>query len=103
MDKDGKQGHRWWLWVFDGEATVVFVADPSRSHDVPEGHFTAGSSVVLLVDRLAAYKAMAPIKAGRIVRAFCWARVRRDFIAVAKRFPELKTGALAALKPIRQA
>ena len=58
---------------------------------------------MLLVDRLAAYKAMAPVEAGLIVRAFCWAPVRRDFIAVAKRFPELKAGALAGLKPIRQA
>jgi transposase len=103
VDKDGKQGHRWWLWVFNGEDTVVYVLDPYRSHDVPEGHFTAGISVVLMVDRLASYKAMAPVKAGLIVLAFCWAHVRRDFISVAKSFPELKPWALAWLKQIRQA
>lgn len=103
VDKDGKQGHRWWLWVFNGEDTVVYVLDPSRSHGVPEGHFTAGISVVLMVDRLASYKAMAPAKAGLIVLAFCWAHVRRDFITVAKSFPELKPWALAWLKQIRQA
>jgi transposase len=103
VEKDGKQGHRWWLWVFNGEDTVVYILDPCRSHDVPEGHFTAGISVVLMVDRLASYKAMAPVKAGLIVLAFCWAHVRRDFITVAKSFPELKPWALAWLKQIRQA
>jgi transposase len=103
VEKDGKQGHRWWLWVFHGEDTVVYVLDPCRSHDVPEGHFTAGISVVLMVDRLASYKAMAPVKAGLIVLAFCWAHVRRDFITVAKSFPELQPWALAWLKRIRQA
>jgi transposase len=103
VEKDGKQGHRWWLWVFNGEDTVVYVLDPYRSHDVPEGHFTAGISVVLMVDRLASDKAMAPVKAGLIVLAFCWAHVRRDFITVAKSFPELKPWALAWLKQIRQA
>jgi transposase len=70
---------------------------------VPEAHFTAGISVVLMVDRLASYKAMAPVKAGLIVLAFCWAHVRRDFISVAKSFPELKPWALVWLKRIRQA
>jgi len=103
VEKDGKQGHRWWLWVFNGEDTVVYVLDPARSHDVPEGHFTAGISIVLMVDRFASYKAMAPVKAGLIVLAFCWAHVRRDFISVAKSFPELKPWALAWLRQIRQA
>jgi transposase len=101
--QEGKEGHRWWLWVFLGTDAVVYVLDPRRSHDVPEGHFQAGGSVVLLVDRLSSYKAMAPVQAGRVVLAFCWAHVRRDFIAVAKSFPELKPWALAWLRRIRQA
>ena len=36
IDLDGKAGHRWWLWVFLGEDTVVFRLDPTRGHDVPE-------------------------------------------------------------------
>ncbi len=103
VDKEGKEGYRWWLWVFYGKDTVVFVLDHRRSHDVPEGHFTAGISVVLMVDRLASYKAMAPVKAGLILLAFCWAHVRRDFIAVAKSFPELQPWAIDWLKLIRQA
>jgi transposase len=103
VEKEGKQGHRWWLWVFNGIDTVVYVLDPYRSHDVPEGHFSAGVGVVLMVDRLASYKAMAPVKAGLILLAFCWAHVRRDFIGVAKGFPELKPWAIEWLKRIRQA
>jgi transposase len=103
VEKEGKEGHRWWLWVFLGADAVVYVLDPRRSHDVPEGHFRGGGSVVLMVDRLASYKAMAPVKDGRVVLAFCWAHVRRDFIAVAKSFPELKPWALAWLRLIRQA
>jgi len=53
--------------------------------------------------RLSSYKAMAPVKEGLILLAFCWAHVRRDFIAVAKSFPELKPWALEWLKLIRQA
>jgi transposase len=103
VDKEGKEGYRWWLWVFLSADAVVYVLDPRRSHDVPEGHFRAGVSVVLLVDRLASYKAMAPVKDGLVVLAFCWAHVRRDFIAVAKSFPELKSWALGWLRLIRQA
>jgi transposase len=103
VEKEGKQGHRWWLWVFNGIDTSVFVLDPFRSHDVPQGHFTAGVSVILMVDRLASYKAMAPVKEGLILLAFCWAHVRRDFIAAAKSFPELTPWALEWLKLIRQA
>src|SRR4051794_25131077 len=103
VDKEGKEGHRWWLWVFLGTDAVVYVLDPRRSHDVPEGHFNAGVSVVLMVDRLSSYKAMDAVKAGLVVLAFCWAHVRRDFIAVAKSFPELKPWALGWLRLIRQA
>jgi transposase len=101
--QEGKEGYRWWLWVFLGTDAVVYVLDPRRSHDVPEGHFQSGGSVVLLVDRLSSYKAMAPVQDGSVVLAFCWAHVRRDFIAVAKSFPELKPWALAWLRRIRQA
>jgi transposase len=103
VDRQGKQGHRWWLWVFNGQDTAVYVLDHRRSHDVPEGHFTAGISVVLMVDRLASYKAMAPVKTGLIVLAFCWAHVRRDFITLGKSFPELKPWAIDWLKRIREA
>jgi hypothetical protein len=34
----GKDGHRWWLWVFLALDTAVFVMDPTRSAAVLERH-----------------------------------------------------------------
>ena len=103
VEKEGKTGYRWWLWVFLGEDTVVYVLDSRRSHDVPESHFTAGISIILLVDRYSAYQAMKPVKDGLILLAFCWAHVRRDFVRVGKAFPQLKAWAIEWLKWIREA
>lgn len=99
--QEGKTGHCWWLWVFLGQDTVVYHLDPQRSHDVPESHCPAEASVVLMVDRYAAYKAMAQVKAGTIILVFCWAHVRRDFVRVGKSWAELKDWALAWLWRIR--
>lgn len=103
VERSGKVGYRWWLWVFLGEDTVVFVLDASRSHEVPETHFTAEHKTILLVDRYPAYQAMRPVKDGHILLAFCWAHVRRDFIKVGKGYPELKAWAIAWLTRIRAA
>jgi transposase len=99
--QEGKTGYRWWLWVFLGEDTVVFRLDPTRSHEVPEGHFPADARVVLMVDRYSAYKAMAQVNLGNVVLVFCWAHVRRDFVTVGKGWPEHKEWALAWLGRIR--
>ena len=100
--QEGKKGYRWWLWVFLGEDTVVFRLDPTRSHEVPEGHFPADARAVLMVDRYSAYKAMAQVKLGNVVLVFCWAHVRRDFVTVGKGWPEHKEWALAWLGRIRE-
>jgi transposase len=100
--QEGKTGYRWWLWVFLGEDTVAFRLDPTRSHDVPEGHFPADADVVLMVDRYSAYKAMAQVKQGNVVLVFCWAHVRRDFVKVGKGWPDHKEWALAWLRRIRE-
>lgn len=99
--QEGKTGHCWWLWVFVGQDTVVFRLDPHRSHDVPEGHFAEDARLVLMVDRYAAYKAMAQVQLGWIVLAFCWAHVRRDFVKVGKSWPSLTAWALVWLRHIR--
>ena len=101
-DEQGRTGRRWWLWLFAGEDTCVFRLDPTRSHDVPEGHFAPDAKGVLMVDRYASYKAMAQVKAGTLKLAFCWAHVRRDFVKVGKGWPELKDWALVWLDRIRQ-
>jgi len=39
VEKAGKIGHQWWLWLFASDDSVVYVLDPGRSHDVPQKYF----------------------------------------------------------------
>jgi len=82
VEWEGKQGHRWQLWVFQSKSTVVFQVEPTRSSAVPLAYFGESATGILSVDRYSAYKVL--LKSGRIVLAFCWAHVRRDFLGVAK-------------------
>jgi transposase len=90
------------LWVILGADTVIYLLDSSRSHEVPQSHFGSQASGVLEVDRYSGYKAMAQVKSGLIVLAFCWAHVRRDFVRVGKGWSELTPWALSWLRRIRQ-
>jgi transposase len=100
---DGKKGYGWWLWVILGADTVVYLLDPSRGHEVPQSHFGSEASGALEVDRYSGYKAMAQVKSGLLVLAFCWAHVRRDFVGVGKSWTELMPWALEWLRRIRHA
>ncbi|HEY2428249.1 MAG TPA: IS66 family transposase, partial [Acidimicrobiales bacterium] len=91
---DGKVGHRWYLWVFHAADVVVFVLSPGRSHEVPEAHLGPVEEGILVVDRYAAYPAMAQVKDGTIRLAFCWAHVRRDFLTVARSWSDQESWAL---------
>jgi transposase len=91
---EGKIGYRWYLWVFHAADVVVFVLSPGRSHEVPQEHLGPVEGGILIVDRYAAYQAMAQVKDGTIVLAFCWAHVRRDFLTVARSWPEQEAWAL---------
>ncbi len=102
VEKAGKTGHLWWLWLFAGEDSVVYVLDPSRSHDVPQAHFPDDVQGVMMVDRYSGYKAMQQVKEGKLLLAFCWAHVRRDFVRVGKGYPELTAWALGWLRRIRE-
>jgi len=77
-----KAGFAWNLWVFAAKESVVFVLDPTRSHNVPEDYFGHVSSGIINVDRYSAYKAMRQVKDGWLILAFCWAHVRRDFLEI---------------------
>ena len=101
IEQEGQTGHRWWLWVFIGEDTVVFRLDPHRSHDVPEMHFGAAACLILMVDRDSAYKARSQVKNGSVILVFCWAHVRRDFVEVGQGWSELKPWAIEWLRRIR--
>jgi transposase len=71
----------WTLSVYGSEQVIVFVLDPSRCHDVPENYF-GDVRGIMNVDRASNFKAMCQVKDGRIVLAFCWAHVRRDFLMI---------------------
>ncbi len=91
---EGKVGFKWYLWVFKSSSAVAFVLDPSRAASVPEKFFRDGGAGILIVDRYAAYKALAKVKDGIILLAFCWAHVRRDFLGVAKDWPDQESWGL---------
>ncbi len=100
VKRDDKAGFCWNLWVFAARQSIVFVLDPTRAHDVPEGHFGADAQGIVSVDRYSAYKAMAQVKAGKLILAFCWAHVRRDFLAVLTSWPELTAWAWSWVEDI---
>lgn len=97
---EGKVGFRWYLWVFHSAEVVVFVLAQGRAHDVPEDYLGPQAEGILVVDRYKAYQAIAQVKDGQIVLAFCWAHVRRDFLAVARSWPEQESWALGWVERI---
>lgn len=88
VEVEGKDGYRWQLWVFRTEKTVVFLIAPSRSSAVPIEYFGKVAEGIVSADRYSAYKKLA--KLGRLLIAFCWAHVRRDFIGLGKDWSHLK-------------
>ena len=75
---------RAWLWIATSVDAVYLHVDASRSAAAAAtllGGLRKGA--VLVCDRYSAYKKLARLAAGRLVLAFCWAHVRRDFIKVA--------------------
>ncbi|MEO8546614.1 MAG: IS66 family transposase [Burkholderiaceae bacterium] len=88
VEREGKVGHRWYLWVFQAKDVVQFVLDPSRSAQVPGAALLGVDSGILSVDRYAAYKRFASQNAG-ISLSYCWAHQRRDFLNVARDHPAL--------------
>ena len=89
---EGKNSYRWYMWVFSSESSVVYTLDPSRSAEVPKGHFGQSAEGFLTVDRYSAYKAM--VKDNKIILTFCWAHVRRDFLGVGNSYPSLEIWAI---------
>jgi len=99
---EGKVGFRWYLWVFHSAEVVVFVLAQGRAHDVPEEHLGPQAEGILVVDRYKAYQTLDQVKQGLIVLAFCWAHVRRDFLTVARTWPDQESWALGWVERIGQ-
>ena len=95
---EGKEGHRWWLWVFLAQDTVVFRMDPTRSTTVLERHFgfdrddqriPQGRRLVLSTDFYTAYQCLARVEG--VDSLWCWAHIRRYFIRAGDAHPQLRT------------
>ena len=91
---EGKTGHRWYLWVTRSASVVFYRMAPGRGADVPKAHFAKLQKdlveVVLVCDRYSAYKCLAKGDE-RIILAYCWAHVRRDFLTAARSWPEFES------------
>ena len=91
---EGKANNRWFLWIFRNVETMVYKIHPTRSAAVLREHFGEDHpGGTLNVDRYSAYKAIA--KTGLFILAFCWAHVRRDFLAHAKAYKQQEAWGLA--------
>jgi transposase len=101
IEHEGKAGHSWNLWAFRTCTAVVYVLDPTRAHHVPEKHLQ-GATGIASVDRATVYKAMAQVKEGKIVLAFCWAHVRRDFLEALTGYSDLNDWVVSWLEEIRE-
>jgi len=93
----GKIGHRWYLWLFRSRHVIYYRIEPTRSAAIPIDHFSnlVGDKIILVVDRFSSYKKLSRVLAKmatpkQIVLAFCWAHERRDFIELARDYPQFK-------------
>lgn len=93
-----KKNHKWYLWIYQSATTVVFLLVPSRGAKVPKEHFENEASGIISADRYVAYKSM--IKSGNFLVAFCWAHVRRDFLDLAVKWPQLEAWAFVWIDKI---
>ena len=93
VEREGKIGHRWCLWVFRSASVVHYVVDPSRSSDVIEAELSGVKVGIISCDRLSAYQKFAREHPG-IELSFCWAHQRRDFIELAIKYPWLEDWAM---------
>lgn len=85
---EGKVGSRWYLWMFKSASSVYFKLAPSRGYCVPKEFFVGTDLGILNCDRYVVYKKLETN--GVVILALCWAHVRRDFLDIAKGYPELE-------------
>lgn len=88
-EAEGKHSHRWWLWVTVTCEVCVYLLDPTRSGRVPRTILGDVVEGIISADRFRSYKAAGK----KILVAFCWAHVRRDFLKIHNGYPKLRTWA----------
>jgi transposase len=98
----GKDGHRWWLWVFLAPDTAVFAMDPHRSAAVLERHLgidreegegkeralPEGRHLLLSSDFFTVYQALGRVDG--IDPLWCLAHVRRYFVRAGDAYAQLR-------------
>jgi transposase len=98
LDDDEKKKRLFWMWVFVGKQSVAYVLDPTRSKKVPENHFKNTNEGIVNVDRYASYNVLSH----KLILAYCWYHLRRDFIRVGKKNKSFSSWTLQWLKKIRE-
>ena len=72
---------RAWLWTSVSTDAVYFHIDRSRSAEAALKLFAEALPCTIIVcDRYSAYKRLARLGENKVILAFCWSHVRRDFI-----------------------
>ena len=88
-EAEGKHSHRWWLWVTITNEVCVYLLDPTRSAKVPRTILGEDIEGIISADRWPSYKVVGK----KILVAFCWSHVRRDFLKVFNGYSKLRTWA----------
>jgi transposase len=100
---EGKTGHKWWLWVFIADDTIVFRMAEHRSTAVAADHLgidTAalesgqlpdGRGLLLSTDFYVAYQCLARLDG--VDPLWCWAHIRRYFVRAGDAHPYLRAWA----------
>lgn len=99
---DGKANNRWFLWIFRSHSTAIYVLDPSRSSQVVKDFFGNESNGIISCDRYRAYFCFVSRSNQRFLIAYCWAHLRRDFLAIAKDWPSYESWGIDWVEEIRQ-
>ena len=78
------RSNRAWLWTSVSHDAVCFHIDPSRSAEAALKLFAeALPHTIVVCDRYSAYKRLVRLLGGKLILAFCWSHVRRDYIEAA--------------------
>ena len=80
---------RCWLWVCVTSDAVRMIIDARRSSEAGRrifGELGQQTRVALVCDRYCVYKRLARESEGRMLVAFCWAHVRRDYLNLGKQW-----------------
>ncbi len=86
IERAGKVGHRWYLWVFHSHSVVHIVLDASRSTAVVEAELAGVTHGIISCDRYAAYKKFARLHPG-VVLAFCLSPPETRFPGAGQQLP----------------